>query len=263
MQVSPSQNQKLHEKLPIDNDEKVVALYKHHWFAYLPSWIATGLIVVAIIVGAALLASSDQTTIAQYRAPILAGAFLVSILVALGGLLPVYLRSKEQLVLTDESLLRVLQPSLFSSKVDQLGLQHLANISVQQDFLGTMFGFGHVLIETPGEQRTNYDFYWVANPREVSRQISETHENFDAALQGGRLPSSLGTQQPQAPTIDPQEFEKFLEFQQMEKMQQQNGGPAPSNQPMQGMGYSQQPTEPQSPAEENNPYNQPPQNNQQ
>lgn len=164
---------------------------------------------------------------AQYRTAILAGASLFGLLVILAGMIPAYLRSKEQLVLTDEALLRVLQPSLFSSKVDQLGLQHLADVSVKQDFFGTMFGFGHVLIETPGEQETNYDFYWVPKPRDVARQISEVHENFDAALQGGRLESTLGTAPQQAPTIDPQEFQQFLEFQQMQKMQQQQGPQQP------------------------------------
>lgn len=222
MSVSPQADKFLHEKLPIDEDEKILGIYKHHWFAYASSWIV-GVIIVLLTMGIALAfamythsngaGGSDPSTV------ILAGAGLFSALILIGTSLPVYLRSQEQLVLTEEALLQVLQPSLFASKIDQLSLQHIADVSVQQDFFGTMLGYGHLTIETPGEQN-NYQFSMLPDPHRAAREIIAAHENFDAALQGGRLESTLGVTPQRMPQIDPQQYQQFLQYQQMVAQQQ-------------------------------------------
>lgn len=245
--INDQTNIALHKKLPIDADEKVLAIYRHHWFAYAYSWIVTVLVVVGMVALAWFLTTSDSSA-QQYRAPILAGVGMFALIVLIGGFIPAYLRSQEQLVLTEESLLKLLKPTIFSHKVDQLGLQHVADVSVNQDFIGTMFGFGTITIETPGEQRTNYDFIVVANPTSVAQQISEAKENFDAALQGGRLQTSLG--QPATPQIDPQQYQEFLAYQKMVQMQQgQNGTqPVADADSSQNNNSQPQPPQPQQPA---------------
>lgn len=247
MQLSESTNQKLHEKLPIDDNEKIIDIYKHHWFAYASSWIITGLVVIVIIAVAVLLTGSDSSSLSQYRAVVVAGACLFGLLVLLGGLIPVYLRSQEQIVLTEEAVLQVLQPSLFSSKVDQLGLQRIDDVAVHQDFFGTILGYGKLTIETPGEQ-DNYEFAMVPKPQQVARAITAAHENFTAALQSGRLETTLGAKpQAQAPAIDPEEFQQFLEFQRMQKMQQnQQTGGQPAAQPQNDQNGEQQQSSEQS-----------------
>jgi hypothetical protein len=218
MPVNEQTNQELHKKLPIDADEKVLAIFKHHWFAYVSIWIVTLAIVFCIFGLAYLLTSGADSSVATYRGEILAGAGLFSCFIILAGIVPVYLRSKEQLVLTEEALLQVLQPTIFSSKVDQLSLQHVTDVAVHQDFFGTMFGYGKVTVETPGEQN-NYDFSAVPDPQAAARQISAAHENFDAALQGGRLGSTLGVASTPGPQIDMAEYQEFLEFQKMREKQ--------------------------------------------
>jgi uncharacterized membrane protein YdbT with pleckstrin-like domain len=183
---------------------------------------------LAVFSVTALLTTDASSTLYDYREAILAGASFFSLLLILGAGVPTYLRSQEQLVLTEEALLQVLQPTLFSSKVDQLSLQHVTDVSVHQDFFGTMLGYGQITIETPGEQN-NYKFFAVASPQEAARAISAAHENFDAALQSGRLHTSLGTSMPQAPQIDPQEYQEFLQFQQMRNAQQQGQAQQPSS----------------------------------
>jgi uncharacterized membrane protein YdbT with pleckstrin-like domain len=230
MEINETTSQSLHKKLPIDADEKILAIYKHHWFAYVSSWFISVILVISIIGLATLLTSDSSSPSYAYRGVILAGAGFFCLLILLGGLLPAYLRSQEQLVLTEEALLQILQPTLFSSKVDQLSLQHVTDVSVHQDFFGTMFGFGKITIETPGEQN-NYHFFAIPSPHEAARAISAAHENFDAALQGGRLHSNLTNQMPQTPQIDPQQYAEFLKFQQMQNMQQGGSPQSSSSQP--------------------------------
>lgn len=80
-------------------------------------------------------AGSSETVTSQYRSVVLAGAGFFSALAAIATTIPAWLKSQEQLVVTDEAVLQVLQPSLFGSKVSQLSLQHVADVSVRKDFL--------------------------------------------------------------------------------------------------------------------------------
>ncbi|HSX42698.1 MAG TPA: PH domain-containing protein [Candidatus Saccharimonadales bacterium] len=245
MPISPQQDKYLHSKLPIDEDEKILAVYKHHWFAYASSWIVAVIVVImvmSIAIAFTVLGtggSDGVSTGAQHQNLILAVAGGFSALILVGAALPVYLRSQESLILTEEALVQMLQPSLFASSVNQLSLQHITDVSVTQDFFGTTLGFGHLNIETPGEQN-NYNFMMLPDPHTAARQIIQAHENFDAALQGGMLPSTLGAarqaqvQTQQAPAIDPQQYQQFLQYQQMVAQQQaQSQQAAQSNDPTQ------------------------------
>jgi hypothetical protein len=241
MQVSPRTDQWLHSKLPIDNDEKILAVYRHHWFAYAASWVM-GVVIAALIVGVAIVLTmfgGDAGPIAPYRAQVLSAAVALAILILGGSFVPVYLRSQEQLVLTEEAILQVLQPSLFASKIDQVGLQHIADVSVRQDMFGTILGYGHITIETPGEQN-NYIFTIVPQPHLVAREVIQAHENYNAALQGGLMPTTLGRQVVKVPTIDPQQYQQFLAYQQMVNQQQAASPAAQDDNPTGGNGPSNQ-----------------------
>lgn len=222
MQVSARTDSYYHSKLPIDPDEKILAVYKHHWFAYASLWFF-GVILVIITMALALaftsVGGSDGAT-SQSQMVVLAGAFIFSTLAILGTAIPVYLRSQEAVVLTEEAMVQVLQPSLFASKVSQLSLQHIADVSVRQDFFGSIFGFGHITVETPGEQN-NYQFAMLPDPHNSAREIIAAHENFDAALESGRIATTLDKAMPQAPNIDPQQYQQFLHYQHM--IEQQKG----------------------------------------
>lgn len=209
----------MHGRLPIGKNEKILAIYKHHWFAYASVWFV-GIVVVVALLGGAWTAVTTQgagSSLDQNKTLIYGGATFLSAIVLLFTAIPVYLRSQEQVVLTEEALLQILQPSIFASKISQLNLQHVADVSVRQNFLGTVFGFGKISVETPGEQ-DNYEFIMIPNPHVAAKEIIDAHENFQAALQAGRMPSTLGSAP--TPQIDPQQYEQFLEFQKMQQTAQ-------------------------------------------
>lgn len=251
MAPTEKQNQFLHSKLPIDQDENILAVFRHHWFAYASSWIVAAVLVVLVLgmAGFVTTLGGSDSSVAQYRTAIIAGAGLLCVIIVLGAYLPVYLRTQEQLVLTDEALLQVLQPSLFASKVDQLGLSRVDDISVRQDFLGTILGYGHITIETPGEQ-DNYEFLMLPKPHDAARTIAQAKENFEAALNSGRLKTTLGEAPTPAaaPAIDPQQYQEFLQYQQMvaqQKQEQEQSVPPQPQMPQQPITEQQNPEEPQ------------------
>lgn len=224
MSIDPKTNQKLHKRLPIGSDEEILGVFKHHWFVYVGIWLI-GFFAIVAIMGAAMLFTSpldEGSAAVSYRPLALAGAILLSVLVGLGTVVPAWLKSQEQLVVTDEAVLQVLQPSLFGSKVSQLSLQHVADVSVRKDFFGSILGFGSVIIETPGEQ-ANYTFTAIPNPDAAAKVLIEAHENFIAALESGRLPTSIRKdgQQTHGVTVDADEYQRFLDFQQYQARAQE------------------------------------------
>ena len=237
MEPSESLKAQLHKRLPIDDEEQILAVFRHHWFAYFSLWIIGVISAVAIIGIAALLTTSQDSltssgTTGNFRGLVMGGSAILALLIVFFFAIPVWLRAQEQLVLTDEALIQILQPSLFASKISQLSLQHVADASVRRDFFGTVLGYGKVTIETPGEQ-DNYEFVMVSNPEDVVRKIITAHEAFTSALESGRMPSNwrggVAAAQQQAPVqLSAEEYQKFLDYQRSQAAIQ---SPAPAEDP--------------------------------
>ncbi len=238
MHITSDQDKFYHGKLPIGNDEKIIGVYRHHVMAYiLPVLLALSMILVIWVL---VLSLTTNTTgdegltsvtggMSEY---IYYGAGIFSVLILVFTYIPVWIKMQEQIVLTDEALLQMLQTSLFSDKVSQLSLQHVADISARQGFWGNMFGFGKLTIETPGEQ-ANYEFSFLSDPNAVAREVSEAHENFIAALESGRMKSNFRSAETMAPlvnsiqnqgavSISPEEYRQFQAFQQMQRQASQD-----------------------------------------
>ncbi|QQS20071.1 PH domain-containing protein [Candidatus Saccharibacteria bacterium] len=232
MSIDPKLSSRLHHRLPIGDDEEILGVFRHHWFVYISIWVIGLFAIVAIMGSAVAFTTGAEGTGSQYRPVVIAGAALFSFLVALGTVVPAWMKAQEQLVVTDEAALQVLQPSLFGSKISQLSLQHVADVSVRKDFFGTLFGFGTIIIETPGEQ-ANYTFSAVPSPDVAAKVLIEAHENFIAALESGRLPTSIRKNGNEAHgvTIDAGEYQKFLDFQQYQARAAQPENVAPSPDP--------------------------------
>lgn len=221
--VDKKTDQQLHSRLPIGVEEQILGVYRHHWFVYASIWVIGLFMAVLVMVVATMLAANLNSDAASgsggvsQQMAVMIGAGLFSLLILLATWIPAWLKSQEQLVVTDEALLQILQPSMFGSKVSQLSLQHVADVSVRKDFFGTVFGFGSLMIETPGEQ-SNYSFSAVGPADEAARTIIDAHENFSAALESGRLPTSLNRKgnEDHSVTIDAQQYQKFLDYQQFQ-----------------------------------------------
>lgn len=207
--------------------EEVLAVYRHHWFAY-ASILFIAIFAVTIffsLVAVLIVQGGEGNMVAKNKEAVLAGALLLSVVVLLSSLLPIWLRSKESLVLSDDALYQTLQPNVFASKISQLNLIHVNDVTSRQDFFGTIFGYGHITVETPGEQ-DNYEFFTLPNANDIVREIIEAHENFQAALETGRIPTTFRNTQTPAATgspssinVDPKLYKEFLAFQQMKAQQ--------------------------------------------
>lgn len=240
MKATKAQEEFLHFKLPIDKDEVIIGVYRHHPIAYIMP-LLLGLFMVLVIAGlayamtSATLFGTEPIVSPTYQQYVMLGVGGLSVLILLFAYIPAWIKMQDQLVLTDESLLQLLQTSLFSDKVSQLSLQHVADVTVRSGFWGNVFGYGHITVETPGEQ-DNYEYDFLPNAGEVAREVSEAHENFISALESGRMHTDFRNadlnsprmqairqnQSAQAPsiTVDPAEYQKFLDYQKQQNNNQ-------------------------------------------
>lgn len=253
MTITPALDKYLHEKLPIDADERILSVNKRHPIVFvIPILFALVIIVAISSIALLLTAQSNSATpyigtsnLSDYRGYVVVGIGIFSFLVLLFTLIPIWVKSQDRLILTDESVMQVLQTSLFSDKISQLSLQHVADVTVKAGFWGNLFGYGKITIETPGEQ-ANYMFNFLAEASTVARQISEAHEYFIGALESGnifnknqaaqgRFDPAQTSAQPQTPSaqpmiaVSPEEYQKFVEFQQQQG--QNNPSQLPPNPP--------------------------------
>jgi len=189
--------EKLHKELPIGDNEKILTVVRHHWFAYVSVYMGAAaicllvlIVMIATVLGRSQLGLPSSATTAIF---ILGFMFIAGVIAF--SFIPVWIKKQEMLVLTEQALLQIKKPSLFASKVSQLNLVHIADVTVNQDTMGKMFGFAHLAIETPGEQ-DNYEFSVVGDAREKAKMIIEAHENYAAALESGQIQTSLGERPP-------------------------------------------------------------------
>lgn len=83
-----------------------------------------------------------------------------------------------ELIVTDENIVQILRPSLFSQDVAQLNLGKVQDVSVsQRGFWQFWFKYGTIIIETAGEV-ASYKFAYAPNPNTIAGEIIKAHDRY-------------------------------------------------------------------------------------
>lgn len=109
---------------------------------------------------------------------VLAATFLVLILFA-----ATYIYRQSRLIVTDRSLVQVVQKSLFIRKVSRLSFSNVEDVSAEhRGILAAIFGFGTLMIQTAGE-RENFVFTLCPNPDRLADRIIEARQAYAESIQ--------------------------------------------------------------------------------
>ena len=83
-----------------------------------------------------------------------------------------------ELVITNENLIQILQFSPFSTKVSRLNLAKVQDVSIDQNgIFAHLFNYGTIRVETAGEA-ANFVFRTIPRPNESARVLIEAHEDY-------------------------------------------------------------------------------------
>lgn len=165
--------------LDLDKNERVIKRTKRHVIGLIGIYVASALASL-LFVALLFVAVSNQESIAGDLSEIHMGlAFgLLLIIVAIFTYIGSYVYKMNELIVTNENIIQVLQFSLFSRQISQLNLAKIQDVSVDQNgIFSNFFGYGTIEIETAGEA-SNFKFIYTPNPNIVAKTIIEAHEDY-------------------------------------------------------------------------------------
>lgn len=89
-----------------------------------------------------------------------------------------YVYRQSRLVVTDKSLMQVIQRALFSRKVSHLSMSNVEDVSVdQQGVLPTLLNYGTITVHTAGAVE-NFVFPLCPNPQKYASRIMDARQQY-------------------------------------------------------------------------------------
>lgn len=115
---------------------------------------------------------------------VLVAAFILIGFVAMVFFVAVYVYRQSRMLVTDRSLVQVLQRGLFNRKVSRLSMSNVEDVSADQaGLLPTMFNYGTLTVQTAGEQ-DNFIFPWCPKPNLYAERILEARQAYVQSIRG-------------------------------------------------------------------------------
>jgi hypothetical protein len=166
----------------LEPGETVVTIVHRSIIGLLGIYLVTIVAVVAIFVLIITISPDTFNTSSQNISPALSAIMLLgAVLLVLILFTVTYIYRQSRLLLTDRSLVQIMQKSLFIRKVSRLSYSNVEDVSAEQrGILASIFGYGTLLVQTAGE-RDNFDFTLCPNPNELADRVIEERQAYAEA----------------------------------------------------------------------------------
>lgn len=161
----------------IEGSEHVLVVVRKHWAGIvgiyaIATLLAVALIGLAVVVLPQMNLSYQSNVLLALSAVVVVGAFML----ILATMIYVYHQSK--LTLTDQSLVQVIQRSLFNCKTSRLSMSNVEDVNVEQTgVIANIFGYGTLTVQTAGEE-DNFVFTYCPTPNIYAERILEARQSY-------------------------------------------------------------------------------------
>lgn len=170
-----------HPNIDLTDTEYVIMVVKRHQIGILAPLFGGLLLICLVIAGIIVYPSiinETMTTDAPSTGVVALIGILLSAIIASFTYLSYWLYRANQLALTNESLVRTVQTSLFAKKVRTVSLGDVGGVSYKQTgILQTMLGYGTVHVNTRGND-VIYQMSYAIKPRVQVTTIEKAVEEF-------------------------------------------------------------------------------------
>lgn len=164
--------------LGVDPKEVVLHAIRRHPIGLFAIYGTGGLLFAILLAAVFMTAGSGDNTSGLSDTMLAMVAFAFAMLILLGTYIASSIYRANELIITNESLLQILQQGIFDRKVSQLNLSKVQDVTVDQEgILSTLLGYGTLNVETAGEA-SNYRFPYTRNPSITAKHIIEAHEQY-------------------------------------------------------------------------------------
>jgi uncharacterized membrane protein YdbT with pleckstrin-like domain len=94
-----------------------------------------------------------------------------------------YIYKQSRLLVTNKSLVQVMQKTLFSRKVSRLSMSNVEDVSEEQrGFLASFFNYGTLTVQTAGTE-DNFIFTLCPNPAKLADRIIEARQAYAKSIE--------------------------------------------------------------------------------
>jgi uncharacterized membrane protein YdbT with pleckstrin-like domain len=147
---------------------------------YLVALLAVGAIVALIIILApgTFQASGDNISGALSAIILLSAILLVLILFTV-----TYVYRQSRLLVTDKSLVQIIQKTLFIRKVSRLSMSNVEDVNEEQrGIVASLFNYGTLTVQTAGTEE-NFVFTLCPNPARLADRIIEARQAYAKSIE--------------------------------------------------------------------------------
>lgn len=148
---------------------------------YLVAFLAIAAITTLVVV---ISPGTFKTSSANISGPLSAVILVAAILLVLILFTATHVYRQSQLMVTDRSLVQVMQKTLFNRKVSRLSMSNVEDVNEEQrGLIASLFNYGTLTVQTAGTE-DNFIFTMCPSPAELADKILECRQAY-AKAHGG------------------------------------------------------------------------------
>lgn len=163
----------------LEAGESIITVVQRSMIGLIGIYLVAIVAVVAIFSLVIVLSPDTFNTQSPEISPMLSAIIIVgAILLVLILFTATYIYRQSRLLITDRSLVQILQKSLFIRKVSRLSMADVEDVSAEQrGILASIFAYGTLTVQTAGEKE-NFVFTFCPTPQKYADQIIEARQKF-------------------------------------------------------------------------------------
>jgi uncharacterized membrane protein YdbT with pleckstrin-like domain len=171
----------------LEPGEHVLTVVKRSAVGLLGIYLVATAAVLAIIGLLVALSPDTFSTDSVNISPALSGIIIVgATLLVLILFTATYIYKQSRLLVTDKSLVQIIQKTLFNKKVSRLSMSNVEDVSEEQrGFLASFFNYGTLTVQTAGTE-DNFVFSLCPNPAKLADRIIEARQAYAKSIEEGQ-----------------------------------------------------------------------------
>jgi hypothetical protein len=168
----------------LEADEHILTVVRRSMIGlvaiYLVAFMAVAAVTTLVIV---LSPSTFKTSSASISGPLSAVILLSAVLLVLILFTATYVYRQSRLLVTDKSLVQILQKTLFIRKVSRLNMSNVEDVSEEQrGIFASIFNYGTLTVQTAGTE-DNFIFTLCPKPAALADRIIEARQAYAKSIE--------------------------------------------------------------------------------
>jgi len=168
----------------LEPGETIVTIVHRHPIGIVFIYLETLVAVIAVLVLMLVVAPDFFSNLSGQAYRLLIASILLAVgLLGLVLFVATYIYRQSKLLVTDKSLVQIIQKGLFIRKVSRLSMSNVEDVNAEhRGILSTIFNYGVLTIQTAG-QEDNFIFPWCPDPDLYADRVLEARQAYAQSLE--------------------------------------------------------------------------------